>query len=89
MSPAAPGGMQADLLEGWIHRSKALDVCPVQASSVTGLVPFEILAGGWEREMALAGAFAPLKLSSVFRGLTPLPPGVLSPSHSLSRAVDL
>ena len=31
----------------------------------------------------------PTKLSSIFRGSTPLPPGVLSPSRSLSRAVDL
>ena len=29
------GGRQADPSEGWIHRSKALGVCVVQASSVT------------------------------------------------------
>ena len=34
--PAAPGGRQADPLEGWIHRSTALGVCVVQAISVTG-----------------------------------------------------
>ena len=29
-------GREADPLEGWIHRSTALGVCKVQASSVTG-----------------------------------------------------
>ena len=29
-------GREADPLEGWIHRSTALGVCPVQASSLTG-----------------------------------------------------
>ena len=53
------------------------------------LVPFGLLAGGWVREMALASAFFPTKLSSVFRGSTPLPPSVLSPAGSPSRAVNL
>ena len=53
-------------------------------------VPFGISAGGWEREMALASALCShAELSSVFRGSTPLPPSVLSPSlPSESRAVD-
>ena len=34
--PAALGGRQADPSEGWIHRSTALGVCMVQASSVMG-----------------------------------------------------
>ena len=44
--PAAPGGRQADPSEGWIHRSTALSICEVPASSVTELVPFGISAGG-------------------------------------------
>ena len=46
-----------DLLEDWIHRSKALGVCAVQASLVTGTGSLWYLAGGWEREMVLASAF--------------------------------
>ena len=53
-------GREADPLEGWIHRSTALGICMVQASSVRGTVSLGILAGGWERKMALASAFVPL-----------------------------
>ena len=53
------------------------------------LVPFGILAGGWAREMALASALFPAKLSSVVWGSATLPPFVLQPSHFPSRAVNL
>ena len=36
-------------------------------------VPFGILAGGWAREMVLASAFVPAKLSSVLPGLSNSP----------------
>ena len=53
------------------------------------LVPFGILAGGWAREMALASALFPAKLSSVVWGSATLPPFVLQPSRFPSRAVNL
>ena len=52
-------GREADPSERWIHRSTALGVCVVQASSVMGTGPFGILPGGWEREMVLASVFVP------------------------------
>ena len=72
---------EADPLERWIHRSTALGVCTVQASSVRG-------AGGWERDTALGSAFIPCQAELCFLGFTTLPLGVLSPSWlSESRAV--
>ena len=65
-------GREAGPLEGWIHRSTALGICTVPASSATGMVPIGILAGGWEREMACASAFFPPQ-SSVPPGLNNLP----------------
>ena len=53
------------------------------------LVPFGVSAGGWEREMALASAFVPGQAELCLPGLYTSPSVVLSPSHSLSRAVDL
>ena len=52
-------------------------------------VPFGILAGGWAREMALASAFVPRQVELVVQDSTTLPPTVLQPSRSLSRAVNL
>ena len=47
------------------------------------LVPFGILAGGWEREMVLASAFVPHRAELCLPGLNN------SPSRSPNRAVDL
>ena len=47
------------------------------------LVPFGILAGGWAREMALASAFVPCKLSSVVQGLRNSP-SLCPPAFPLS-----
>ena len=68
-------GREADpLSEGWIRRSTALGVCAVQASSVRGTGSLWDL--GW-------GTFVPCHLELC-------PPGLNnSPSHSLSRAIDL
>ena len=54
------------------------------------LVPFGNLTGGWAREMALASAFVP-RQAELCRpgGSTTLPPIVLQPSRSPSRAVNL
>ena len=86
--PVAPGGSQTH----WSDRSaEALFWVFVQCKQVSWqeLVPFGILAGGWAREMSLASAFVPHKLSSVVWGSTTLPPVVLQPSRSPSRAVSL
>ena len=66
-------GREADPLEEWIHRSTALGVCVVQASSVMGTGPFGILPGGWEREMALASAFVPRRAELCLPGLNTSP----------------
>ena len=52
------------------------------------LVPFGILAGEWAREM-LASAFVPCQTELVVWGSTTLPPVVVQPSRSPSRAVSL
>ena len=51
------GEGEADLWEGWIHRSTTLGIWGVQASSVmeTG----SLWNFSWEREIALASAFVP------------------------------
>ena len=83
-------GREADPLEEWIHRSTALGVCAVQASLVTGTGSLWNFGWGMGKgDGACQGLFPPAKLSSVFRGSTPLPPGILSPSPlSESRGVD-
>ena len=66
--------------------------CLSGASKFSGrkkLVPFGILAGGWAREMALASALFPAKLSSVVLGLSNSP-SLCPPAFPLSsRAVNL
>ena len=83
-------GRQADPSEGWIYRSTALGVCVVQTSLVKGtgsLWNFSWVMG--EGDGACQPLCSPAELSSVLRGSTTLPPGVLSPSLlSESRAVD-
>ena len=82
-------GREADQSEGWIHRSTALGVCAVQASSVTGTG--SLLNFGWgmgERDGACQCLCFPAELSPVSQGTT-LVPSVLSPSPLFeSRAVD-
>ena len=80
---------ESDPPEGWIHRSTALGVCEEQEVPWQEPVPFGILAGGWAREMALVSAFVPRQAELCHPGLKTLPPVVLQPSHSLSRAVSL
>ena len=63
---------EADLSEGWIHRSTALGVCTVQARSVM-VNPFGILAGEWEREMALPNTFVPRRAELCLVGLNTCP----------------
>ena len=53
------------------------------------LVPFGILAWGWAREMELGSTFAPRQAELCHPGLITLPPVVLQPSSSASRAVNL
>ena len=48
------------------------------------LLPFGILAGGWAREMALATAFVPPKLSSVVLGISNSP-SLCPPAFPLSQ----
>ena len=77
-------GREAVPLEGWIHRSPALGVCAVQASSMTGTG--SLWNFGWgmgEGNRACQRLSSPTELSSVFQSWTTLPPGVLSPSRSL------
>ena len=78
---------EADPLEGWIHRSTALGVCTVQASSVNWF-PWGFWLGDGRGRWRWTEPLFPAELSSVFRGSTPLPPGILSLSHSPSRAAD-
>ena len=83
-------GKEAGPLEGWIHRSTALGICTVQASSVTGTS--SLWNFGWgigEVDGTYQPCCSPTELSSVFRSSTTLPPSVLLPSLlSESRAVD-
>ena len=66
---------EADLLTGWIYRSTALGICPVQASSLTVTGSLWDLGWGMGEEMALHSAFVP-------RGAELCPPGLNnSPSH--------
>ena len=44
---------------GMDPQKHSVGVCTVQASLVTGTVPFGVSAGGWEREMVLVSAFVP------------------------------
>ena len=85
--PAALGG-RLTRSEGWIYRSTTLGVCAMQASSVNWFPLGFWLGDGRGRWCWLASLF-PAELSSVFQSSTPLPPGVLLPSRSPSRAVDL
>ena len=71
--------------EGWIHRSTAMGVYVVQASSLQELVPFGILAGGWAREMALVSAFVPRQTELCCLGAQQLS-FPLSSSHPALRA---
>ena len=81
-------GREADLSEGWIHRSTALGVCAVQASSVNRF-PLGFWLGDGRGRWRWPVPLFPAELSSVFQGSIPLLPNLLSPSCSLSRAVDL
>ena len=51
---------EADPSEGWIHRSTALGVCTVQASSVMGTGSLWNFGWGMGEEMVLASGFVPL-----------------------------
>ena len=64
---------EADPSEGWIHRSTALGVCKVQASSVTGAGSLWNFGCGWEREMALPSAFVPHRTKLCLPGLSNSP----------------
>ena len=57
---------EANPSEGWIHRSTALGVCMVQASSVMGTGSLWNFGWGWEREMVLASAFVPLPSRALY-----------------------
>ena len=70
-------GWEAGLSEGWIHRSTALGICMVPR------------LGDGRGRWHLPAPLFPDELSSVSRGSTTLPPGVLSHStFSKSRDVD-
>ena len=70
---AAPGGRQADLSEGLIHRSTALGVCAVQASSLWGTGSLWDFVWGWAREMVLVSAFVPCLAELCLPGLNTFP----------------
>ena len=83
-------GREADLSEGWIHRSTALGVCLLGASKFSdgNSFPWNFGWGMGEEDGTCQCLCSPAELSSVFVGSTTLPPGVLSPSLlSESRAV--
>ena len=77
------------LPDRWIRRSTVLGVCMVQASSLAGTDSLWDFGLGMGKKMALERPLFPAKLNSVVRGSTTLPPVVLQPSHSPSRAVSL
>ena len=64
---------EANPSEGWIHRSTALGVCMVQASSVMGTGSLWDFGWGWEKEMALASAFVPHRAELCLLGLNNSP----------------
>ena len=80
---------EADLSEGWIHRSTVLGICAVQASSVNWF-PLGFRLGDGRGRWCWPAPFLPAELRSVSWGSITLCPGILSPSLlSKSRAVDL
>ena len=80
---------EADPSEGWIHRSTALGVCMVQASSVMGTGSLWDFVWDGRGRWPWPAPLFPAELSSVSWDSTTLPPGVLSPSLlSESRAID-
>ena len=83
-------GREAGPSVGWIHRSIALGICWVQASSVTQTCSLWNFSWGMgEGSGACQCLCSPAELSCVFRSSTTLPPCVLSSSLlSKSRAVD-
>ena len=83
-------GREADPSEGWIHRSTALGVCAMQASSLTGTGFLWNFGWGMEEGNDICQHLCTMaELSSVFLGSTALLPSVLSPFLlSKSRAVD-
>ena len=86
---------ESDLPEGWIRRSTALGVCAVQASSVASKFhgrnwfPLGFWLGDGRGRWLFPTPLFPAKLSSVVQGSRTLPPVVLQPPRSLSRAVNL
>ena len=73
-------GREADLLEGSIHRSTALGGCTVQASSVTGTGSLWNFSWGMGEGNGVCQCLcSAAELSSVFQGLTTLPPSAAGP----------
>ena len=64
---------EAELSEGWIHRSTALGVCAVQASSVMGTCSLWDFGWGWERDMVLASTFVPCRAEFCLPGINTSP----------------
>ena len=76
-------GWEADLSEGWIHRSTVLGVCTVQASSVTGTGSFWNFGWGMgDGDGTCQCLCSPDEVSSVSQGSTTLPPGFSCPPRS-------
>ena len=76
-------GREADLLEGWIHRSTALGVCGVQTSSVRGTGSLWDFGPGVGEGDGTSSAFVPRQAELCCPGLNN------SPSRSPSIAIDL
>ena len=74
-------GREADRLEGWIHRSTVLDVCNKFGDG--NWFPLGFWLGDGGGRWCFPAPLFPTDLSSVLLGSIPLPPSVLSPSHSL------
>ena len=81
--PCGTGRGSDPLLEGWIHRSTALGVCAVQASSLAGTGSLWDFGWGWGREMALVSAFVSRQAELGHPGLNKSPSRCL-PAFPLS-----